>query len=146
MPVWKETVPVAPSTKYTFSYWGAEVDHDSSSLPRMELIINGVVIGSSTFPEFSPDNRGQWQNYKFTWNSGTSKSADLILVDLNTDAPWNDFALDDISFSAGAGAAGGTAAAALTASSSGPITTTAQITVKDCKALRSRSSPKRRLR
>lgn len=145
LPVWKETVPVAPSTKYTFSYWGAEVDHDSSSLPRMELIINGVVIGSSTFPEFSPDNRGQWQNYKFTWNSGTSKSADLILADLNTDAPWNDFALDDISFSADAGAAGGTAAAALTASSSGPITTTAQITVKDSQGVEITLKPQEKI-
>ena len=76
------------------------MDHDSSSLPHLALKINGAVIGSSTFPEFPPDNGGQWQNYKFTWNSGSSKSADLVLVDLNTDASWNDFALDDISFSA----------------------------------------------
>lgn len=82
LPVWEETVAVMPATKYTLSYWGAEVDHDSSSLPRLELKINSVVIGSSTFPEFSPDNGGRWQNYKFTWNSSTSKSADLILVDL----------------------------------------------------------------
>ncbi len=100
LPVWEETVTVTPSTEYTFSYWGAEVDHDSSSLPHLELKINGAVIGSSTFPEFSPDSGGQWQNYKFTWKSGTSKSADLVLVDLNTDASWNDFALDDIGFTA----------------------------------------------
>jgi hypothetical protein len=131
LPVWEETVSVTPSTEYTFSYWGAEVDHDSSSLPHLELKINGAVIGSSTFPEFSPDNGGQWQNYKFTWKSGTSKTAALVLVDLNTDASWNDFALDDISFSAAAGVAGGTAAAALSASSSGQITATAYIAVKD---------------
>ena len=45
--VWEKTVSVTPSTKYTFSYWGAEVDHDSSSLPRLSLKINGSVIGSS---------------------------------------------------------------------------------------------------
>ncbi len=100
LPVWEEKVSVTPATNYTFSYWGAEVDHDSSSLPHLELKINGAVIGSSTFPEFAPDNGGPWQNYKFTWNSGSSKSADLVLVDLNTDASWNDFSLDDISFSA----------------------------------------------
>lgn len=131
LPVWEEIVAVTPSTEYTFSYWGAEVDHDSSSLPRPELKINGAVIGSSMFPEFPPDNGGQWQNYKFNWKSGTSKSADLVLVDLNTDASWNDFMLDDISFSAAAGTAGGTAAQAPNASGSGPITTTAQITVKN---------------
>ncbi|MGA2753897.1 MAG: hypothetical protein ABSE53_09015 [Terracidiphilus sp.] len=107
LPVWEETVAVTPSTEYTFSYWGAEVDHDSSSLPHLALKINGAVIGSSTFPEYPPDNGGHWQNYKFTWKSGSSKSADLALYDLNTDASWNDFALDDISFSAVPGVAGG---------------------------------------
>jgi len=104
VPVWEETVSVAPSTDYTFSYWGAEVDHDSNSLPHLLLKIDGAVVGESTFPEYSPDNGGQWQNYKFAWHSGANKSADLVLIDQNTDAPWNDFALDDISFSAVAGA------------------------------------------
>jgi hypothetical protein len=129
--VWEEKVSVTPSTNYAFSYWGAEVDHDSSSLPRMSLTINGIVIGSSTFPEFSPDSGGQWQNYKFNWSSGSAKSADLVLVDVNTDASWNDFMLDDISFTAAPGAPGGAAAPAQSASNSGPITTTAQIAVKD---------------
>ncbi|MGO8932084.1 MAG: hypothetical protein ACLPLZ_07340 [Terracidiphilus sp.] len=99
VPVWEETVAVTPSTGYTFSYWGAEVDHDSSSLPHLALKINGAVIGSSTFPEYPPDNGGQWQNYRFTWKSGSNKIADLALYDLNTDSSWNDFAVDDISFS-----------------------------------------------
>ncbi len=103
-PVWEESVSVAPSTDYIFSYWGAEVDHDSNSLPHLLLKIDGAVVGESTFPEYSPDNGGQWQNYKFTWHSGANKSADMVLIDQNTDAPWNDFALDDISFTAVAGA------------------------------------------
>jgi hypothetical protein len=127
LPVWEETVAVTPSTSYTFSYWGAEVDHDSSSLPHLSLRINGSVIGSSTFPEYPPDNGGQWQNYKFTWKSGSSKSADLALFDLNTDASWNDFALDDISFSAVPGLAGRALARAHTGSSSGPNISHAQI-------------------
>ena len=35
VPIWEEVVPVAPATAYVFSYWGAEVDHDSSSLPHL---------------------------------------------------------------------------------------------------------------
>jgi hypothetical protein len=120
LPVWEETVAVTPSTTYAFSYWGAEVDHDSSSLPHLSLRINGSVIGSSTFPEYAPDNGGQWQNYKFTWKSGSSKSADLALFDLNTDASWNDFALDDVSFSAVPGLTGGAPSPVHTGSSSGP--------------------------
>lgn len=98
LPVWEQAVHVKPNTDYTFSYWGAEVDHDSSSLPHLAVKINGRVIGSSFFPRNSPDNGGQWQNYTFTWNSGSSHIANIALIDLNTDATWNDFALDDISF------------------------------------------------
>jgi hypothetical protein len=131
LPVWEQTVSVAPSTSYIFSYWGAEVDHDSNSLPHLLVRINGREIGKSIIPEFSPDNGGQWQNYSFTWSSGSSQSADLAIFDLNTDAPWNDFALDDVSLSPIPGTAGKTASPARDASSSGPITTHAQVMVKD---------------
>jgi hypothetical protein len=131
LPLWEQTVSVAPSTNYTFSYWGAEVDHDSNSLPQLLVRINGGAIGKSILPEHSPDNGGQWQNYTFTWNSGTSHTADLAIIDLNTDAPWNDFALDDISFSVVPGSAGGAAPPAHNASNSGSITTHAQVWAKD---------------
>jgi hypothetical protein len=127
-PVWEETVSVAPSTSYIFSFWGVEVDHDSSSLPRLSIKINGKPIGVGTIPEKSADNGGQWQNYQFVWNSGTSRRANLALFDLTTDSTWNDFAIDDISFDEGHGNA---ASATGNASSSGPITTIAQVTVKN---------------
>ncbi len=130
-PVWEQTVTVTPSTNYTFSYWGAEMDHDSNSLPQLMVKINGGAIGKGMFPEYSPDNGGKWQNYIFTWNSGTSHTADLVIFDLNTDAAWNDFVLDDIRFSALPASAGGAAPPAHTTSSSGPITTQAKGIVKD---------------
>jgi hypothetical protein len=99
-PFWEEVVPVTPNTTYTFSYWGAEVDHDSNSLPHLQLKINGSSVGIKDIQEYSPDNGGRWENFTFTWNSGASSRADLALFDLNTDTPWNDFALDDISFGA----------------------------------------------
>jgi hypothetical protein len=130
LPVWEEVVQVSPSTEYRFSYWGAEVDRASSSLPHLALRINGRVIGSSFFPQNSPDNNGQWKNFSFTWNSGSNHSADLALVDLNTDATWNDFAIDDISFSPAA-EGGAAPATGGSASGDGSITSHAQITVKD---------------
>jgi hypothetical protein len=99
-PVWEEVVPVTPNTAYTFSYWGAGVDHSSNSLPHLQLKINGSSVGSNNIPKNSPDNGGKWENFTFTWNSGSSTSADLALFDLNTETNWNDFALDDISFGA----------------------------------------------
>lgn len=110
--VWEEVIQVTPSTEYSFSYWGAEVDHDSSSLPHLLAKINGRVIGDNKISQHSPDNGGKWENHTFRWNSGTSGTADLVLIDQNTDSPWNDFALDDISFSASGSAANGAAAPA----------------------------------
>jgi hypothetical protein len=66
----------------------------------LQLKINGRSVGSNNFPANSPDNGGSWTRFAFTWNSGSSSRADLALFDLNTDTPWNDFALDDISFGA----------------------------------------------
>ncbi len=129
--IWEETVTVAPSTAYTFSYWGAEVDHDSGSLPHLSLSINGKVVGDTTFPERSPDNGGHWQKYQFTWNSGASRSAHLALFDLNTEATWNDFAIDDLSFSASAAGAGNASASAKGGSSPGVITSNAQVMIKN---------------
>jgi hypothetical protein len=130
VPVWHEVVHVAPSTNYRFSYWGAEVDHVSNSLPHLAVKINGRMIGSSHFPQNSPDNGGQWQNFSFTWNSGSSHTADLVLADLDTDATWNDFALDDISF-APADTSAGASSAGPNRSIPSPITTDATVTVQD---------------
>ncbi len=132
-PVWEQVVHVSPNKNYRFSYWGAEVDRNSNSLPRLALKINGRPIGSSIFQKNSPDNGGQWQNFSFTWNSGPSRTADLALYDLNADATWNDFAIDDISFTAAGsqGAATGRSSPASTASGSGPIPADADVSASD---------------
>ncbi len=97
-PIWKETVSVKPRTTYAFSFWGAEVDHSSNSIPHLQLRINGDAVGTGDIPVKSPDNGGRWQNFSFRWSSGSSIRAVLAIYDLNTDTGWNDFALDDISF------------------------------------------------
>ena len=126
-PVWEEVVHVTPSTEYTFSYWGAEVDHESNSLPHLAVKVNGRIIGNSYFPKDSPDNGGQWMNFTFTWDSGSSHTADLVLVDLNTDTAFNDFAIDDISFMSAAGSQGAWAPAAPSPVSSASLDVAADI-------------------
>jgi hypothetical protein len=129
-PLWEQVVHITPSTNYTFSYWGAEVDQSSNSLPHLALKVNGHVIGNSYFPPTSPDNGGAWVNFSFTWNSGSSHTADLVLVDLNTDTVFNDFAIDDISFSPAAAPAAGPSAE-MNDPAPGPISTVATISVAD---------------
>jgi hypothetical protein len=50
-PVWEGVVAVTPFTDYTFSYWGAEVDHVSQSVPHLLLRIQkllGMISRSTT--------------------------------------------------------------------------------------------------
>ena len=54
LPIWEETVAVRPSTSYTFSYWGAEVDHDSSSLPHLSVRINAAQLEAVPFRSILP--------------------------------------------------------------------------------------------
>jgi hypothetical protein len=91
--VWSETVAVNPHTNYTFSFDAAEISNACCSnaqfLPTVNAT-NGTVL----------DLNGAWQsNSTFVWNSGSSTSAVLSLTDLNESGPYNDFVLDDISFS-----------------------------------------------
>jgi hypothetical protein len=90
--VWSETVAVTPNTHYTFSFFGAEVSNPCCSNATLQASINGV--NASTL-----DTTGAWQQDSFGWNSGSSTSAVLTLVDTNTSGGFNDFAIDDLSFS-----------------------------------------------
>ena len=63
---------------------------------ELHFTINGVQIGSDITLS---DQDGQWSQFSASWNSGTSSVATITLVDLNTVAIGNDFALDDVSFS-----------------------------------------------
>jgi hypothetical protein len=53
--------------------------------------VNGVV-------GFTLTTSGAWQKGSFVWKSGTATTATLSLTDTNLSGPYNDFALDSISF------------------------------------------------
>lgn len=98
VPAWCQTVNVAPSTTYTFTFWGTT----ASSLlnpAQLEVFINNVSLGA---PVTMPNSTCGWQQYSFTWNSGSNTSASICIYDQNTQAFGNDFAIDDISFSSAA--------------------------------------------
>ncbi len=89
--VWRESgISVQPNTTYDFSAWIAEVS-GIGTLANLRLSINGVPVGTMT-----PAPGGSWSEFHFTWDSGSSTSADLILVDLNTSWEGNDFAIDNM--------------------------------------------------
>ncbi len=92
--VWSQTVTVTPYTDYNYSTWIASVYPASPA--QLQFIVDSDIIGTSTVPS----TPGIWQEFTTTWNSGSRTSVTINIIDLNTGAMGNDFALDDISLDA----------------------------------------------
>ncbi len=91
--VWCETVNVTPNTDYAFSTWLATLT--PGNLALLQFSINDVVLQQ---PFQAPAVPCNWQNFYTIWNSGINTTANICVVNKNTLAGANDFALDDISF------------------------------------------------
>lgn len=92
--VWSQTITVTPNTMYNFSAWVASVENTSSEA-QLQFSINGVLLGPIVS---APLTGGAWLNFFVNWNSGSSSSAIIKIVDQSTEPSGNDFALDDINF------------------------------------------------
>ena len=92
--VWCQNVDVTPNTDYYFSAWVANALNDPN-VANMQFYVNGAPIGSV----FGTSPTGcVWQQFGDVWNSGAMTNVDICIVNQNTTASGNDFALDDISF------------------------------------------------
>ena len=91
--VWCQTITVEPNTDYIFSTWVSSL---AVGFPaQLQFSINGNVLGS-VFN--APATTGTWDEFYATWNSGTSTSATICIVNQNTSLGGNDFGIDDITF------------------------------------------------
>lgn len=91
---WRQTVAVDAGTDYVFSMASSVWFSGSASLA---LIINGTQFASMT----TPASTGIWEETVFApWSSGAATSATLELANLSTSFFGNDFAIDELSFSA----------------------------------------------
>jgi gliding motility-associated-like protein len=92
--VWTETITVSPNTNYNFSAWVASTENtNAAGAAQLQFSINSALIGP-VYP--APLIGGTWSNFAINWNSGANTSAVITIVDQNTAAGGNDFALDDI--------------------------------------------------
>lgn len=90
---WKQSVTVTPNTTYTFSFYGAETS--TLGTPAvLQALVNGVAVGTA----LTTDPYG-WHFATYTWNSGSNTTANLALTDTELASAFNDFAVDNISFS-----------------------------------------------
>ena len=91
--IWSQTVNVTPNSYYQFTYWIQSVTAGNPA--QLQLYVNGVAAG----PIYTADLATcSWEQFLYNWNSGSSTTAVLSLVNMNTIAGGNDFALDDIIF------------------------------------------------
>jgi gliding motility-associated-like protein len=91
--VWRQSVAVTPNTNYAFSTWIQSVSAPNPA--QLQFSINGKDLGTLITASATPCN---WTRFYTTWNSGPNSNATIGIVNKNTLAAGNDFALDDISF------------------------------------------------
>lgn len=91
--VWTQTVNVTPNTIYSFSTWIQALWPPNPA--QLQFSINGQNIGNLITATLPTCN---WTQFYTSWNSGSSTTAQISIVNKNTFVQGNDFALDDISF------------------------------------------------
>jgi hypothetical protein len=94
--IWSQTVNVVENTYYQFTYWVQTVVNGDDPAPsQLQFFVNGVESG----PIYTANaTTGLWTKFLYNWSSGSNSTAVLSLVNMNTIAGGNDFALDDIVF------------------------------------------------
>ncbi len=90
--IWCQTISVTPNTWYNVSAWVASVNPASPA--KLRFSINGTPIGAIID---APSSTCQWIPFNAVWNSGTSITATICILNLNVATGGNDFAIDDIS-------------------------------------------------
>jgi gliding motility-associated-like protein len=93
VPVYTKNINVVPYTSYAVSIWIQSV-HPANPA-KLQFSVNGSLLGA---PFTILSTVGLWQNFYTIWYSGASTTATISIVNQNTIANGNDFALDDISF------------------------------------------------
>jgi hypothetical protein len=85
---------VVPNTVYDVTFYAT--DANGINNPSIQPEIDGTLLGSPVSPLGDWATNG-WQQFTFTWNSGSNTSASLILHDYQTNVVGNDFGVANIS-------------------------------------------------
>ncbi|MFT4858174.1 MAG: hypothetical protein ACI8SN_000088 [Algoriphagus sp.] len=105
--IWEQTITVEPNTDYYFSAWAMNLNPGSPA--KLQFEINGELVGTILdlnapgIPKPTSNTQVDLDNWRQffsnpSWSSGSSTTAVIRIVNLNTNLGGNDFALDDISF------------------------------------------------
>ena len=94
---WGETPTLAANTTYTFSFWATGAD--STSQADVQFSVNGSNVGS----DHQLTTVGSWLEYSDQFTTGSAGTYSLSLADHNGVQTGNDFTVDDLALSGGAG-------------------------------------------
>ena len=98
--VWQQNITVTPNTDYVFYAWVRNLSPAGDINPELNFDINGNNIGGLYKVLANPDpNAKKWNQFYTTWNSGANTSITISIEDNIVTPRYNDFAIDDISFS-----------------------------------------------
>lgn len=95
--VWSQSVPVIPGATYQFTYseQTVNISQNPKNASQLQLYVNGVAAG----PVYTaPQVNYQWATFLYNASAGSNTVLNLELINQNTIAAGNDFALDDIVF------------------------------------------------
>ena len=91
--VWRQPISVEENTLYYFTTWVSSVHPTSPA--QLQFSVNGALLGD-IFNASS--NTCEWQQFYATWNSAENTTANISIVNKNTIASGNDFAIDYVTF------------------------------------------------
>lgn len=91
--VWKQPVNITPNTNYVFSTWITSLSAQNAA--QLSFAIDDIPVGNIITASQPPCS---WNQFYITWNSGNKTSIVLSIINQNTAATGNDFALSEITF------------------------------------------------
>jgi len=89
---WSQSISVVPGATYQFSYYVQSLVN--YNFAQLQFYVNGVPVGQVK----NANSTCTWDVFNCVVNAGSNTVLQLTLVDLNTVADGNDFALDDFVF------------------------------------------------
>lgn len=97
---WSQTFAVTANTLYDFSIWATSLG-STGEIPALRVAANGAsILGPIALPYTTGVTATTWNNYTGTWSSGAATSVTLEFFSANLGYSFNDFAIDDASFTA----------------------------------------------
>lgn len=91
---------VEPHTDYCFAGWLATLWKDDVSIP-LEFRFTSADGSRRAFNQLTPATVRKWEEFAFTWNSGTSSTVTVEIISLSLAGIGNDFGIDDLWFCKG---------------------------------------------